>query len=361
MLPILAHVTYVTPDVGGGEGIGDLVAALFARPLEVALLVAVAVAVVVALLLDLRFRPLSSFRRSVVQRAESYLGLSPWMLRLSLGLPLIGAGVLRYALAPDVQPDAFPYLLLTLLGFMLLIGFAARAAALLVLVISMVLMVQHAHLVEVIEIPAVALAILVTGSGIPGVDDLLASAVVPTRIGDAVRRVLGSGPQVEPDVAQEARAQEPRRRFVALPVPDLRGHGDVLALVVRLGLGLSLLAAGLTEKLLDPTRAGLAVDKYHLTAVIPVSSALWIAGAGLTEAALGVALLVGAWTRLTAILAFAVLSLTLFALPDDPVLAHVTLFGACSVLVVTGSGRFALDPLRSRWRRRTSRVRQGVP
>ena len=40
---------------------------------------------------------------------------------------------------------------------------------------------------------------------------------------------------------------------------------------------------------------------------------------------------------------FTVLTLALFALPDDPVIAHVCLFGLCSVLVVLGAGRWSLD------------------
>jgi uncharacterized membrane protein YphA (DoxX/SURF4 family) len=114
---------------------------------------------------------------------------------------------------------------------------------------------------------------------------------------------------------------------------------------MRLGLGTSLVAAGLGEKLLDAGRAFATVDKYNLTGVVPVSPVLWVVAVGLTETALGLALIAGAWTRVVAVLAFGVLTMTLFGLPDDPVLAHVTLFGACSVLVVTGSGRWSFDAL----------------
>jgi hypothetical protein len=34
---------------------------------------------------------------------------------------------------------------------------------------------------------------------------------------------------------------------------------------------------------------------------------------------------------------------TLFGLPDDPVMAHVSLFGLVSVLVITGGGAYSLD------------------
>jgi hypothetical protein len=46
---------------------------------------------------------------------------------------------------------------------------------------------------------------------------------------------------------------------------------------------------------------------------------------------------------------FSVLTLTLFALPDDPVIAHVGLFGLCSILVVLGGGMGAYDDARYPW------------
>jgi uncharacterized membrane protein YphA (DoxX/SURF4 family) len=55
------------------------------------------------------------------------------------------------------------------------------------------------------------------------------------------------------------------------------------------------------------------------------------------------AILLGLATRAAAMIAFTVLTLTLFGLPDDPVIAHVGLFGSASVLVVLGAGRWSLD------------------
>ncbi len=36
-------------------------------------------------------------------------------------------------------------------------------------------------------------------------------------------------------------------------------------------------------------------------------------------------------------------TLAVFGLPDDPILAHVGLFGLCSILVVLGAGRWSVD------------------
>lgn len=113
--------------------------------------------------------------------------------------------------------------------------------------------------------------------------------------------------------------------------------------VVRVGLGLNFVALGVSQKLLDPGRALAVVEKYDLTGVVSVDPGLWVVGAGLAEVALGTALLLGLYTRASAVAALFVFTLTLFALPDDPVLAHLSLFGLASVLLITGSGPYAVD------------------
>jgi uncharacterized membrane protein YphA (DoxX/SURF4 family) len=98
------------------------------------------------------------------------------------------------------------------------------------------------------------------------------------------------------------------------------------------------------------------VEKYGLTAVVPVEPGLWVVGAGLAEAALGTALVLGLFTRASAVVALFTFTLTLFGLPDDPVLAHVTLFGLASVVLVTGAGPYAVDG----WIGRRTGVRPGA-
>lgn len=85
------------------------------------------------------------------------------------------------------------------------------------------------------------------------------------------------------------------------------------------------------------------MGKYGLTGVVPVPPELWVVGAGLVETAVGLALVAGAFTRACSAVAILLFTTTLFALPDDPVLAHVSLFGLASVLVVTGAGPYSVD------------------
>ena len=119
--------------------------------------------------------------------------------------------------------------------------------------------------------------------------------------------------------------------------------GSLVGPVVRATLGVNFIYLGLTQKLLNGGQALAVVAKYDLTSVVPVSAELWVVGAGLAEMAVGVLLIAGVATRGVAAVAFVLFTLTLFGLPDDPVLAHISLFGLASVLMVTGSGPFALS------------------
>jgi uncharacterized membrane protein YphA (DoxX/SURF4 family) len=134
---------------------------------------------------------------------------------------------------------------------------------------------------------------------------------------------------------------------------------DVVPLLVRLGLGGALVASGIVDKLVIYEQALQAVQKYGLTSAVPVSPEMWVVGAAVVETALGVAILLGIMTRFSAIVGFTVLTQALFALPDDPVIAHVALFGLSSALVILGAGRWSVDrwllePLGERLRRRVA-------
>lgn len=113
--------------------------------------------------------------------------------------------------------------------------------------------------------------------------------------------------------------------------------------VLCVGAGLSFQFVGLADKLLQPGTALVVVEQYQLTSVLPIDPGLWVGGAGGTEVVLGLALVVGLFTRGVATAALGILTLTLFALPDGPVLAHIPLFGMAAALLITGSGRLALD------------------
>jgi uncharacterized membrane protein YphA (DoxX/SURF4 family) len=320
----LFHVAYVTEPEPSPDPLG-FIAETLGRP-GALLLLGLGVVAGLALLVgwQLYAHRWAAWRR-FVDRAWSYRELVPWMLRLSFGLVLIGAGLTRVLFAPDVQVPGWPYALLTALGFLLLLGFAVRPAALVGLAAYFVGILVDARLVGMFEVAGGLAAVALLGPGRPSLDDLLRAAF--------------------PSAPGGAAATRP---------PGRERHEDLVPLLVRLGLGGSLLASGIADKVLIYEQGLEAVAKYQLTAIVPVDPGLWVVGAAVAESGLGIAILLGLATRLSAILAFGFLTLALFVLPDDPVVAHVGLFGSCSILVVLGAGTWSLEGLLGRGIRRST-------
>jgi len=312
------HVGYVTDEEASPDPIGFLLDAL-ADPVTLVVLIGGALVTVALLLAWPRLRPLEQERQRFVRRAQDYRPYVPWMLRLAVGLVVIGAGLGRALFVPNVPLEGWPYLVLTALGFLLLLGFAVRPVALLGLAAYLVALVLDPRLIAIFDVAGGLAAIAVVGPGAPSLDDLL-------------RAAFPRAPGREPATGTVSEAR----------------YDDLVPLVVRLGLGGALAASGIVDKLLIYEQALAAVDKYGLTAVVPVSPELWVVGAAAVETALGLAILFGVLTRFCAVLGFVVLTLAVFALPDDPVIAHVGLFGLSSVLVVLGGGRWSIDALLAR-------------
>jgi uncharacterized membrane protein YphA (DoxX/SURF4 family) len=312
-LCVTFHVDYVTDPEASGDPIGFLLDTL-ADPANALLLTAGAIVVLALVLAWARWRPLEAARTRFVGRADGYDEYLPWIVRLSVGLVLIGSGLSRVLFMPTIEATGLTALLLTACGFLLLLGFAVRPAALVALGAYGLTLVGNPELLMMLDVAGGLGVVALLGPGRPSLDDLL-------------RAAFPRGPG----------AQAATRNLV-------RGRtDDLVPLMVRLGLGGAFAASGIGDKLLIHDQALAAVDRYRLTDLVPVAPELWVVGAVLIETALGVAIMLGILTRFSAVLGFAVLTLALFALPDDPVIAHVALFGLCSVLVVTGAGRWSLD------------------
>lgn len=307
------HVRYVTEPEPAPDPIGFLLDTL-ANPGHMLLLAAGALVGLGLVLAWARLRPMEAARQRLIDRASSYRDYVPWMLRLSFGLVLLGAGMTRVLFAPDVAPPEWPYLLFSALGFLLLLGFGVRPAALVALAIYLGGLAWQPGLVEIWDVAGGLAALALLGPGVPSVDDLLRHAF--------------------PDAPGRA---------VATEAPSRSVYDDWVPVLVRVGLGGAFLASGIVDKLLVYPQALDAVARYHLTSLVPVAPELWVVGAALVEAVLGLAILLGVLTRASAVLGFAVLTLAVFGLPDDPILAHVGLFGLCSILVVLGAGRWSVD------------------
>lgn len=322
-----AHVDYVTDPTGPVDAASFLLGVL-SDPFHLLLLAGGGAAVVVAAAAYLVFRParrdLAAFRETM----DGYRDLLPWLLRLSFGLPLVGAGFAGYFFSPAAPPFVpvvlAPSRLFQLaVGFSLLFGLATRLGAVVALLAYLAGVATNPDLLLAGEYVPGLVAIALLGSGRPSADHVL------HRVASESGTLYGELDPVHLVAERFNRVVDPYEPFVPT--------------VARVGLGLNFAYLGITQKLLDPGRALAVVDKYDLAALVPVEPGMWVVGAGLAEAALGAALVLGLFSRASAVVALFTFTLTLFALPDDPVLAHVTLFGLASVVLVTGAGPYALD------------------
>ena len=330
---VLAHVEYVVPDSGQSLDPIRFLIGVLSDPMNMGLMTVggvMSIGTLVGYLYVYESAPLdiAILRESLTEDAT----FLPWLLRLSVGLPLVGAGFAGYFVSPAVTVPADPAvavptrLFLVGLGFLLLFGIATRPAAIVGLLayVSVTLAVAP-ELLLASEYLGGFLAIVLLGPDQPSVDRLLA------RLAETEGTRFNRPPSMRTLRTWTDRHLDPYEAYTPT--------------VIRLGLGLNFVYTGLFDKLLQPTQALAVVEQYDLTSVVPVDPGLWVVGAGTTELALGIALIVGLFTRGVAAIAFGTFTLTLFALPGDPVLAHVSLFGLTTALLITGSGRIALDNL----------------
>ncbi len=122
-------------------------------------------------------------------------------------------------------------------------------------------------------------------------------------------------------------------------------------LILRVGLGVMWLYEGLVPKWLWPSQA--EVEIVARTGLIPVHIPLFLGLLGLVEAALGLTVLVGHWTRGMAVLQVGMLGVftaivgwtspAYLADPLGTLSKNLALVGSALALYRTGSGRFALD------------------
>lgn len=327
----LAHVRYVQDD-GPDMSPVELVREVLLGP-NSALVVALLVAAFIAYLIIMpRLRGWGAFRATLAASLRDYERYIPWILRLSAGIALMGAGLTGYLFAPhlEVQPRSLVGFVMVAAGFALLIGVAVRVAALAaLLVFAYALGVGGPDVLMAAEVAAALVALTAIGPGMPSLDDLFSRALPAAprsvRAAGRLRRVLGP----------EAGADHAVAMKTWLPV------------LLRVGLGVAVLYAGLVEKILDPGPALAAVDRYGLEFWI-IDGPLWVFLAGLTEIILGLALITGTSVRPVSALTFIVLTVTLFAIPDDPVLAHVALWGVASAVFILGAGPRSVDRIRLR-------------
>ena len=320
-----AHVEYVTPGSEPADAITFLTTA-FSNAVVIAVLLGGFVAILAGLAAYLLFRPFPGDIAAFRDVMDDYEDLLAWLLRLSMGMPMIGAGFGGYFFSPSVtfpNPTALRLFGISV-GFLLLFGLATRVIAVGTLLIYLAVLPSEPGLLLAAEYVPGLLAIALLGGGRPSADALI------SRLADDDRTVYS---QIDPFY-----------RSVAVPFAErIEPYTRLVPTILRVGVGIGFIYLGITQKLLNPGNALAVVDKYNLMMVVPAPPELWVIGAGLTEALVGVMFIAGAFTRGFSLVAFGLFVTTLFGLPDDPVVAHISLFGLVSALLITGGGPYSVD------------------
>ncbi len=315
--PLLAsaHVGYVIPhdEIVTHEGLDfGFLLSVFKNPSYIALMVGTLVILVLLVIFIPKIPAVKKWFKEIEERMHSYGDFLPWMARLSLGIALIGAGgahVLVSPLTPATEGLAFFELIL---GFLWLAGFLLIPTALATIVMYFVALTRETYILGNLDFLALAVSFLALHGERPGIDDIFGLKILY----------------------------------------GFRLPRNLAPLILRMGIGIGMAYLALHEKILNPHLSELVVSQFHLTSAVPVSPAMWVFSAGMIELAVALCILVGFYTRLTSIIAFAVLVTTFFFF-QEAVYSHVTLFGLLSILFVTGGGEiWSLDAFRSIHRKR---------
>lgn len=236
---------------------------------------------------------------------RSYHEFIPWIIRLTLGIALIGAGTSSVLISPILTVKIFSSIEI-LLGFFLMAGFLLVPTILVSIILYLYALTQDYYILGNLDFVALCLGFLVFHSARPGVDDILGINLLK----------------------------------------KLKISRKYLALVLRIGIGLGMIFLALYEKILNPHFMELVINQYHLSTVIPVSVQFWVLATGLIELVIGICLLIGWYTRAVSIIAIFVLSLTFFFFKEG-VYSHITLFGTLSILAIESGGFLSIDNYRS--------------
>lgn len=263
------------------------------------LLIAVTIVLILfAFFISKKISFIKTLIKNINNKLNSYAEYIPWILRLSLGIALVGGGVSNFLVSPVLTSAPELATLQILLGFLLLIGFFILPASIAVIAIYFFAFLQDFYILGNLDYLAIALSILILNNSRPGLDDIL-----------------------------------------CLPKINLfKTIQQYVPLILRTGIGIAMMYLGLYEKILNPHLSEYVVINFGLLDVVPVSAAMWVFAAGFIEFTIGLFLLVGYKTRLVSAIAFIVLSLSFFYFGEG-VTSHITLFGLLSVIFITGNKR----------------------
>lgn len=240
--------------------------------------------------------------KNMDERADSYTIFTPWMLRLSLGIALIGSGTAQTLISPVLEGFHSFATIQILLGFLIMAGFLVVPSAIIALGIYIFGVSVDWYVIGNLDFAAIALALIVLDNEKPGIDHLIGI------------------PKISP----------------------LRRLQRFIPLILRIGIGSAMMFLAVYEKILNPHISEMIVMNFGLAEAIPVSASMWVVSTGIIEFVIGFTLFIGLFTRASSAIAFVILSLSFFYFGED-VSSHITLFGILAVLFITQGGAWSFD------------------
>lgn len=304
-LSVNAHVGYVLSEeeVNSLKGTDvSFLLQILEDPLNYIVIGATLVFLFITYIVLTRVTPVRRFEKHIEARAEKYDLFVSWILRLALGIALVGAGVSHAFISPAISAEGGILFIQIFIGFLLLIGLFLTPAMLFAGILFLLALGESSYIIGNLDFFAMALSFLILANPKPGIDDLLGI------------------PQVS------------FLKYLKKYVP----------FIMRIGLGGAMAYLAIYEKLLNPHLSEQVVLQYKLAEIIPVSPAMWVFSAGVIELFLAMIIIIGLKIRFVSILALFVLSMSFFYFKED-VYSHVTLFSALAVLFITDSGRISVD------------------
>lgn len=292
-----AHVGYVVGHDAIVPALGtdpQYVAQTFFADNNLLLMILTVVAVALVWFSSVHIPIIKKWFEKIEAKADTYYEFIPWILRLSLGIALLGAAGEQVLISP-LMPFNGPILAVEMiLGFSFLFGFLVTPASFGVLTLYIYALAHDPYIFGNLEVAGAALALIALGSARPGFDDLVG---IPEITAPRLRKYLGT--------------------------------------ILRTSIGGAMVYLALFEKLLNPHLSELVVNKFNLTSVVPVSPQMWVVSVGIIELVIGLALLLKWKPRLISVITFLVLIMTFFGF-REAVYAHVTLFGVLSAILILG-------------------------
>ncbi len=307
VLPVTtcAHVGYVIGEEArqAKEGLDlSFLSGVFANPNNIYLMLSVGILTILAIFYISKTVWFKHWSGRIIDRLDSYGDFLPWMVRLSLGIALIGAGTEGVLISPIAHAFAPIPFIEIVLGFCFLLGFLLVPVTIATILLFFVALATNFYIIGNLDFLALAVAYLALHSERPGFDDI----------------------------------------FNIKLLYSFRLPRNLTPLILRIGIGCAMLFLAFYEKILNPHMSELVVSQYQLTNFIPVSPAMWVLSVGIIEILVGLLLLLGWYTRLVSVIAFAILSLSFFYFKES-VSSHVTLFGLLSILFTMGGGMYSID------------------